>query len=544
MTASRILGGHPSGRNYLLLVLAPTPNGRLHLGHIAGPFLRIDVLARHLRRRGDAVCVVGGTDAYESYVLLGAQQEQIQPAAVCERFHPLIHADFQALDVQTDLFMNPLDPRWAEGYANSYRSVVQRLIDHGRVVTLKERVLYCAQSSRYIVGCWLLGDCPNCHSPAGSYLCEECGHHFRPDEIEHPRSRLDEGPLQEVEIESLFARVPSIPRLREVIQSVGGTPAMRRIVESYLDRGGDLIRLTNPATWGVPWTRDASGTPRVIFTYAGLYAYALFCGEQYARLTGSGKNAFALDSGVTTVLSYGIDNAIPMQLGVLGAAVADGAYKHVDGLLGCHFYYLEGQKFSTSRKHAIWAGDIVTKTPLTSDAVRYYLALTNPEEGTSNFNVREIVEVVNTRLADRLERAVASAAANLGHPAPPPEALLARVEALIQAQDQALDLGQLRLAQVVPPIDAWIAEAPAFTREPAAAYWWLKALALLAYPLMPQFATKVWRALGHADAPTLMEFLACPEAINTASIGTTFAPISLEQLRPCFPETLRGTTGT
>jgi methionyl-tRNA synthetase len=342
-----------------------------------------------------------------------------------------------------------------------------------------------------------------------------------------------------VEIESLFARVPSIPRLREVIRAAGGTPALRRIVEDHLDRGGDLIRLTNPGTWGVPWAPDPSGTPRVIFTYAGLYAYALFCGEQYGRLTGSGRNAFALDSGVTTVLSYGIDNAIPMQLGVLGAAVADGAYKPVDGLLGCHFYHLEGQKFSTSRKHAIWAGDIVTRTPLTSDAVRYYLAITNPEEGTSNFNVRELVEVVNARLAGRLEHAVASASANLGRPDRPPEALLARVEALLQAQDLALDLGGLRLAAVVPPIDAWIADAPAFTQDPATAYWWLKAMALLASPLMPHFGAKVWRALGHAGDPTLADFLACPEGIDAAGIGATFAAISPEELRPCLPETLR-----
>ncbi|GAB3998672.1 hypothetical protein GCM10029992_25110 [Glycomyces albus] len=41
------------------------------------------------------------------------------------------------------------------------------------------------------------------------------------------------------------------------------------------------------------------------------------------------------------------------------------------------FYLLEGQKFSTSRRHAIWGKEILT--PETVDAVRYYLCRTRPE---------------------------------------------------------------------------------------------------------------------------------------------------------------------
>lgn len=46
----------------------PTPNGGLHLGHLAGPYLRADVYARALRTLGREAHVVTGTDDHQSYV--------------------------------------------------------------------------------------------------------------------------------------------------------------------------------------------------------------------------------------------------------------------------------------------------------------------------------------------------------------------------------------------------------------------------------------------------------------------------------------------
>ncbi|MCM3755016.1 class I tRNA ligase family protein, partial [Bacillus licheniformis] len=49
--------------------IPPTPNGRLHLGHIAGPYLRMDMLCRYLRSQGHHVRVVSAVDGFDSYVL-------------------------------------------------------------------------------------------------------------------------------------------------------------------------------------------------------------------------------------------------------------------------------------------------------------------------------------------------------------------------------------------------------------------------------------------------------------------------------------------
>ena len=51
------------------------------------------------------------------------------------------------------------------------------------------------------------------------------------------------------------------------------------------------------------------------------------------------------------------------------------------------FYLLDGDKFSTSRRHAIWGKDILS--PDSVDGIRYYLALTRPEARRTNFTVEE-----------------------------------------------------------------------------------------------------------------------------------------------------------
>jgi len=55
-------------------------------------------------------------------------------------------------------------------------------------------------------------------------------------------------------------------------------------------------------------------------------------------------------------------------------------------------------------------------------------------------------------------------------------------------------------------VEAWIEDQTAFGEGAPAAYWWLKGLALLAYPIMPRFGAKVWHALGHTDLPTVQGF--------------------------------------
>ncbi|NIR28480.1 MAG: methionine--tRNA ligase, partial [Gammaproteobacteria bacterium] len=63
------------------------------------------------------------------------------------------------------------------------------------------------------------------------------------------------------------------------------------------------------------------------------------------QITGAPANPFAVDSDVTCVLSFGIDNAVPFLVGAVGCALGQDVYKPVDRFLVNYFYDLEDSKF-------------------------------------------------------------------------------------------------------------------------------------------------------------------------------------------------------
>ena len=63
----------------------PTPNGSLHLGHVAGCYLPADLFARYHRLVGDRVLMVSGTDQHGTPVTVRAEAEGVAPSVIGHR---------------------------------------------------------------------------------------------------------------------------------------------------------------------------------------------------------------------------------------------------------------------------------------------------------------------------------------------------------------------------------------------------------------------------------------------------------------------------
>jgi len=520
-------------RDYFLMPIPPTPNGRLHLGHMAGPYLRMDMLARHLRSRGHRVITVSATDGFDSYVVWKAQQQGRTPAAVVADYHHQIEHDLAALDIETHDFLNVVDGPRAAGHAEAARATVAALVAQGSTVSVVETVAYCPTTDRYIVGAWLLGNCPTCGEAAAGYFCEACGAHFKPEAMRNPRPRLGDAPLEWREVESLFLRISDVDRVLEHNQRAGASPEIIAVIQRYLASEGPQFRLTAPGRWGVPWHPDRHGNPRVLFE--GGWEYALSCGSRYAELAGTDP-PMRDDSSAMTAVSFGIDNAILLLFGSTALLQALPGHRPFDHILTNYFYSLEGAKFSTSRLHVIWTGDIVGKTPATSDAVRYYLARENPEHGPANFAVEQLVACVNHQLVGVLQAATFAAVERIGQRRPPPPSaqLIARLGHAVERLQAAFDPRAVSVARAVRVVEDW-------TQQPGTsddAYWWLQGLAFLTAPIMPRFAAALWQTLGHDGAIARDQLLA--GAVPRPWPGALpFEPLTLAALGPCLPDTLR-----
>jgi methionyl-tRNA synthetase len=502
-------------RDYLIVPMQPTPNGRLHLGHASGPYLRADVLARHLKRSGHRVRVISGTDVYENWVLLEAQRSGTTPAETCARFHQLISQDLRDLDFDFDNYISPLDPIHADDYRQVHIDILDRLTEKGTAHAVEERFPVARDTGRYIAGVWLLGSCPSCEAPAGGNSCERCGYHFQPSEILNPKSRLDEGPLNWRERTCWFA-VPNDPvSLRRTVAACHAPEAIVRTALRYIDQTRGRIRLTIPGEWGMRAARYGDETV-LCNTF---FAYSVYCGELYARATGA-LNPFTKGAETITVGVFGIDNAIA---GLVGPHSLSQCHEHLrafDHVVVSYFLNLEGTKFSTSRGHAIWAHEATRRMSATSDEVRYYLSCVCPEEDSSNFGVKDFVDATN-RLRRHIEARVAPALRRIStvHQRPI-DSVLNRIGSSLDRQASRLSLERPRLAAAVRIVDEWLRDELAESRHEEERYWWLIGLALLSWPFMPRLGGGIWQALGRDGPPRPSGLLAASRPPRPLSLPT------------------------
>ncbi|MBN2975763.1 methionine--tRNA ligase [Pseudomonas sp. FP597] len=527
-----------TAKKFFLMPIPPTPNGRLHLGHIAGPYLRLDMLGRYLRTQGHNVDVVSAVDGFDSYVLWKGLQEQRAPEEVVRDYHRQIANDLRAMDVQVDDFLDLVQGPYAQRHARNAQRTVERLVASGVTETVTERVLYCPETSRYLAGAWLLGRCPYCQTDAGGYFCEACGALFRPEAMLNPQPRMGDSPLKWVEVESLFLKVANPDSLLRRMHASGAPPSIIEVISRFLERENNLIRLTAPGDWGVAWSPDRFANPRVLFESG--WEYALTCADRSLEKDPDHGQAMLCNSDVTTLVSFGIDNAVLLLAGSVAVMDALQDHQSFDYVLTNYFYKLQGTKFSTSRLHVIWAADIVEKTPASSDGVRYFLCRESPEKGETNFAVEEFVEVVNVDLAGALDGRIDMALASIGagQMLTVPSALRPALETAVAQLDQAFQLDAVSVRNAWEVLHQWMQRPDLDVMQQEQAYTWLKGLAYLGAPIMPRLSEYLWQCLGHDGLPALQSLFATSQPRESTLSRSHFLPLSPALLQPCLPHSL------
>lgn len=511
-------------RKFLVLPMQPTPNGRLHIGHCAGPYLRADAYARHLRRAGHDIQVICGSDVYENWILLDALRTGRTAEEICRSYHELIGADLRNMTVGIDAWINPLDHAHSTPYRLTHERLIKDLAAQGQAQVRSDRIPFSANTGRCVMGVWLLGRCPNCGDGVGGNCCETCGFHFQPSEVREPRSRLDEGPLR-WSIQRSWFLTPTEPA--RIATSIAGCDLRRplaTVAARYMEQTSGLIRLSQPGSWGIE--SELAGSGAVLSNT--FYGFSLYCGKVYAQRSG-GLNPFALHSDVTTVAFFGVDNAIAGIVGPHALAVSDDKLKPFDHVVVNEFLHLEGTKCSTSRNHAIWLSELLESNAVAADELRYYMAQQPLERRPADFTVASFVDAVNDLrrwhtdvLAPALNRASADVDGEV----------LQRLRRVLKRQTAALEPSSMSLPDAVSALDEWKASAPPEGSDGAAVSSWLQGLALLAEPIMPTLAGELWRALGLPGRPAVGPLGPCRPSPTTVSGLAPRPPVSVADVRP------------
>lgn len=533
--------------SYLVTAGPPTPNGDLHLGHLAGPYLAGDILTRYLRMTGERATYISAGDDHQSYVARMAKQEGRDPATVAAENGARIRESLASAGIALDLFASPAQsPRYSGFIERFFRTLLDR-------DALEERTTdqpFCTACDRFAFEAHLRGRCSHCDAESDGGICEACGKPNAGADLVDPACVTCGGTPERRPLRQLWFPLERYRSAAEFTLACAWLPPRARaLVAELLAQPLPDVPATQPAEWGIAVPASGYDDQRISAWFE--------LGPHYLALTDLLPEARSNPGGWQTPWT-GFDN-------VVQCFGFDSIYFHVVlfpaifqafdprlrppiGFITNEFFRLDGKKFSTSRGHALWAGAFLRDHD--ADALRFHLARVAPEIEQTNFTLDEfeatrrdeLIGIWDDWLIDLAKRCEAAGGMVPLAPAPRSAPLaLARLASLCgdlshcySVQGFSPSRAAHLLSEIVRVARRFRAEHAVFDGKPASTLEaagalavelaFARGLALAAAPILPGFADRLWRDLGErgAVAEARWELLpAVPTAGTAISLSTT-----------------------
>jgi methionyl-tRNA synthetase len=119
-------------------------NAAPHLGH-AYTTIGADILARHMRQRGEQVFFLTGTDEHGEPVAQAAEREGVTPTELADRNAARFQDLMPRINASIDYFIRTSDPR----HAQRVQDVMQRIFDNGHVYKGMYEGWYCPRCADF-----------------------------------------------------------------------------------------------------------------------------------------------------------------------------------------------------------------------------------------------------------------------------------------------------------------------------------------------------------------------------------------------------------
>lgn len=508
-------------RRVFVTATPPTPNGDLHVGHLAGPYLGADVFRRYRTACGDDVVFVTSTDDHQTYLERKAEVRGERPEQTAGFFADKIRRTLSLAAVEVDAFTQPVTSSVHDRFVGD---VFRRLVASGAVQPRETPVFRCDPCGRVLVDYDCQGRCGTCGEACDVGICEECGHPSSPLTLTDPLcTRCGTTPVLTTitrlcvdledhrgALEGYHARVRSRPRTRVLWEQL----AADRL---------PVVPVAHPGSWGIPcdvggfeahrWWGMAEMGPGYVATAQSLAD---------ARREPDGWRRYWSDDA-EIIQFFGFDNSY-WQTVIHPTLFMGAGWPVADHFVVNEFYLLDGVKFSSSKNHAVWGADLLDRVP--ADVLRYHVSVTAPEDVQTNFTLAEFAARVNAELAGDAQRALAT--------------LFARAASGAHGGSGALTNAAVAAAE---RIGGWL-EPAAFSLRQAMQTWHgalmglaagaadaggddaasaLAVMASAAAPVMPTVAARVWAATGApgdvAVYPWAMPVRLSARAVPDAAIG-------------------------
>lgn len=514
----RSKSGHQNfvAEKILITAALPYANGPLHFGHIAGAYLPGDCYARFQRLKGNDVLYICGSDEHGVAITLSADMAQRTPKEHVDIFHKIIQDFFHQLGLSFDHYSRTTWP----GHVPTTQDFYHALNQKGLIEERTENHLYSEQEKRFLADRYVVGTCPKCgYEEARGDECQRCASVYEATDLKNPRSKLTGSSLILKPSAHLYMRFDKFKeQLTEWIKKKCWKENVIHFAMQYIN---DLKprAITRDSDWGVPVPAYPGKVFYVWFDAPIGYVSAT---KEWAEKIGKPDRwkDYWFDPKCKLVHFIGKDN-IPFHAVFFPAMLMgqDLPYKLPDEVPANEFYMLEGRQFSKSEGWYIDLQDFFSR--YTADQARYAIAANAPETADSDFSWKDFQMRCNAELLGKfgnfVNRVLVFAKQHCGGIVPKltrhNDPFIKEISALVDLAAQSFEKFHLRKAsQVLMELaqagnvffDAhkpWILlKDPAKKEELdsviALSIECAKNLALIAAPIVPDTAQKIWQMLG------------------------------------------------
>jgi len=490
----------------------PYTNGPCHLGHLR-TYVPADCYVRYMRRTGEEVVFVCGSDNHGTPIVVSAEEQGVSPRALSEQYHTHFDETFKRMGVIFDQFGMTDDP------TNHRRTtaIVNELIEKGYIYKQIVHQAYCTKCKRFLPDRYVEGVCPHCGTPARGDECDQgCGKHLEPGEIKDPICKVCGTKAEFRDQEHYFFRLSSFKDfLLSYLDTVKGTSNARNYAIGWIKEELHDWCITRTLEWGVKFPgRD----DLVVYVWVDApIGYIAFTEEWAKRAKKDWKRYWCGENRVT----HFIGGDIIYHHSIFWPALLSAAgYGVPHAIVASGMVKVDDHKFSKSRGYVVWTNDDYLDRGLPADYLRYYLLAYTSHTKELNFSWKVFGERINNEVvnifgnfvyrtlffAQKEWNGVPGGTVN--------PAITSEIEKSLATVDQLMKDYEFKGA-----VDAVMTLA-AFgnTYIQTNAPWKLvktdrvaaaqviknciqivKALALLIEPVMPEKAQECWRMLGYDD---------------------------------------------
>lgn len=367
----------------VVTITPPTPNGDLHIGHLAGPFMGADVFTRVQRQRGHECVLVSYSDDYQSYMLRRGLELGRDPVELAGSNTARIRESLALAGVQVDHWMQPHGNPYFEA---AVREVFEAARAAGAIEFKDSSEPYCAGCDRWGYEAFGRGDCNYCGADSDASQCEGCGYEPVAREMKNYRCKLCGRPHEWRTVNRAFLR---LDMFADMLKALYRDTPMRKPLDAWAAQAAETILkdwgVTRPGDGGLDLEPD--GSCRIHTWFMGLAGY-MGSFREYAETVAHEPGLFEqywASEGSRLVHFLGHDCALSHVVVYPALLSTMPRYRIRPWFYANQFLTLNGSNLSTSRNHAIWIRDLVAEA--CSDSARLYLAYNAPEESEGDFNL-------------------------------------------------------------------------------------------------------------------------------------------------------------